>query len=964
MYKKYIKYTLFSLLVIIFSFKVVFAQTSIIEGLVQDAKTHEALPGVNVFLKGTYFGASTDAEGRYLITNVPEGKFILEAQYIGYKNEKFEIEIKAGKRIRHNILLKYNIIEGDEITVTAQAEGQIAAINQQLSSKAIVNVVSSARIQEIPDDNAAESVGRLPGVSILRKGGEGNKVVIRGLSPKYNNVMVNGVKMAATDTDDRSVDLSMISPYMLEGIEVIKAVTPDMDADAIGGTVNFQLRKAKPGLNYDLLFQGGYNNLHKSYNNYKAMANIGKRFFNEKFGIFTQIDIENRNRSSNNMGAGYELVSPSLDQVNKPLITGLSLSDIDRIKNRNGATLVLDYKIPDGRIVQNNFYSVSNTQAVSRGQSFGIDLSTHDYTTVDSDRKLSVLINSLDYNQMFKFVNINAMFSHSYSKQNSPDNLSFNFNEVNAFDELARDIPPIELPNYARNDLDNTVFANIFESDDYSKDRELTGKIDFDKTFNLMNSLSAKIKLGGKYVYRDREYDYNASGGFLNYGSGQGARDAILTAYPWMQDEAPLGSSKLPFPLFIDYNYTPNEFLKGKYDTWPSANVDLMHGVINVLKNYGESEAYRHLDLSSTLYDYSGNEYLKAGYLMFDFQYANIVRLIAGARYENMQRKYTAIQGNSTIGRPETHYSHIDTTTDITNEYLLPMVNLKIKPLDWFDIRFSYTNTLSRPDFIKIVPRLNIGRETVSRKDYELNPTKSENYDLYLSFYQNNLGLLTIGGFKKKITDMIFALNGRVILDPEEIGLDPTNKGKKLYTDLNNPFPVDLWGVETSWQTNFVYLPGILRGLVLDINYTHIFSEAKYPRSIVNSEVIFEPPWIIQTVVDTFYTARLIDQPDDIVNVAFGLDYKGFSVRVSMLYQSNIFKGANFWPELRNITDDYLRWDMSLKQKLPVKGLMVFLNIRNISGSIDRNLNMGSGYPTSEQYYGTGADIGLRYRIN
>ena len=87
------------------------------------------------------------------------------------------------------------VIGGEQITVTAQAEGQMAAINQQLSARTITNVVSSARIQELPDANAAESVGKLPGVAILRSGGEGNKVIIRGLSPQYNNIKINGVKM-------------------------------------------------------------------------------------------------------------------------------------------------------------------------------------------------------------------------------------------------------------------------------------------------------------------------------------------------------------------------------------------------------------------------------------------------------------------------------------------------------------------------------------------------------------------------------------------------------------------------------------------------------------------------------------------------------------------------------------------------------------------------------------------------
>ena len=938
--------------------------TSTIKGRVVDAKTSASLPGANIWIVGTSLGTASDIHGKYLISKVPPGTYKLRVTFIGYETMEVSVQVFPNKTITLDFKLENIAVKGETVTITAQAEGQTAAINQQLTSKAIVNVVSSARIQEVPDDNAAESVGRLPGVSVLRSGGEGNKVVIRGLAPKYNTVRIAGVKMASTDYSDRSVDLSMISPYMLEGIEVVKAITPDMDSDALGGSVNFKLKEASEGLKYDILFQGGYNDLKSTYDDYKVVGNISNRFFNNKFGLFAQLDIEKRNRNSNVMGAGYEVISPELGKKNDVNITGLNLNDITRTKNRYGGAFVFDYRIPMGSIVFNNFFSFSDTKAQSRSQSFGISLSTHDYTTNDSQRKLNVIVNSLKYTQNFPLFKIDGEISHSLSEQKTPKNLSFSFIEYNALKNFDRTVPPTELPNYAVNDLDNTVLSDIYQYDANSKDREFTAALNFSKNLNFSKKISSLLKFGGKYSYKDRQYNYDAAGGFLNYGSGQGARDAILNAYPWMKETVPGGSLNLPFPLFIDHDYDQGEFLKGKYPTWPSADIDLMYGVVDVLKDFGDSEAYRHLDMSSTLYDYSGNEYYKAGYLMTDLKYDNTLRLIAGVRYEEVTREYTAIQGNSTIGRPEFSYVHTDTTTRVTNTNWLPMVHIKYKPVEWFDVRFAYTNTLSRPDYSKIIPRLNIGNESVSLKDYKLKPSRSENFDLYFSFHENTLGLFTIGGFKKKIEDMIFALGGRVILDPSELGLSEAEKGKKLYSDVNNQYPVDLWGVEVSWQTHFWYLPSVLKGLVLDANYTHIFSEAKYPRSIVYSEFIMEPPWITQTVVDTFYTARMLFQPDDIANLSFGYDYKGFSGRLSVLFQSNIFSGVNFWPELREVTDDYLRWDLSIKQKLPIDGLQFYLNIRNITRTIDRDLNVGSGYPSSEQFYGRGIDLGVRYRLN
>ncbi len=937
--------------------------TGAIKGTVKDAKTGKPLPGANILIVGTSLGAASDLHGRYHIPSVPPGRYTIRVTFIGYKTVETPVKVQAGQTVVRDFRLQYVTLKGKAVTITAQAEGQAAAINQQLTAKAIVNVVSSARIQEIPDDNAAESVGRLPAVSVLRSGGEGTKVVIRGLAPKYNRIEIDGVKMASTDYGDRSVDLSMISPYMLEGIEVVKAVTPDMDADALGGTVNFKLKTASEGLHYDVVAQGGYNSLKNTYDDYRVVGNVSNRFLGNRLGVFAQFNAERRNRSANEMGGEYELNSPSLDKKNDVFIYGLTLTDVDRVKKRLGGTLVLDYRLPAGSVVLSNFLSHGNSSAQFRGESFGIPLSTHHYNTRDAETQLTVLVNSMKLAKDLPLLHLDLMLAHSFSEHRTPKNLSFTFEELNAIRSFDPRLPPTKLPEYAVNDLDRTVLSDIYRSTGQSSDREYTAALDLSKSLSPWKGISTQLKFGGKYTRKHREYDYDSHGGFLNYGSGQTARDAILNAFPWMKETVPNGSLNLPYPLFIDHDYHPKEFLKGRYPTWPAADIGLMYKIVDILEDLGNTEAYRHLDMSSTLYDYSGNEYYRAGYIMGDLRFANLLRVITGARYEQVTRKYKAVRGNSTIGRPEFKYSHSDTLTQVTNSNWLPMFLIKVMPFPWCDIRFAYTNTLSRPDFTRIIPRMNIGRESVTQKNYELKPSHSENFDLYLSFHENALGLLTVGAFKKNIEDMIFAVNGRVILDPSEYGLPASEKGKRLYTDVNNQYPVRLWGIEASWQTNFWYLPGALRGLVLDVNYTHIYSEVKYPRSIVYSQFINEPPWIVQTVVDTFYTARMLYQPNNIANLSLGYDYKGFSIRLSLLYQSDIFKAANFWPELRETTDDYLRWDLSVKQKLPWKGLQLYLNVRNLTGTVDRDLVMGSSYPSSEQYYGKGVDVGLRYRV-
>ena len=238
------------------------ATTGIITGVVKDAQTGEPLPGANVSLQGTAIGAATDLDGEYRISRVPAGNYTLIVNFIGYRKETLPVKVLPGETTRLDAELDFEVVKGKAVVVTALLEGQLAAINQQLSSNTIVNIVASDRIQELPDANAAESVGRMPGVAIERNAGEGQKLIIRGMSPKFNAVTINGERIPATggsggaftvegagtvgltftpDTDDRSVDLSVISQDALASIELFKAPTADMDGDAIGGTVRFAI---------------------------------------------------------------------------------------------------------------------------------------------------------------------------------------------------------------------------------------------------------------------------------------------------------------------------------------------------------------------------------------------------------------------------------------------------------------------------------------------------------------------------------------------------------------------------------------------------------------------------------------------------------------------------------------------------------------------------------------------------
>jgi outer membrane cobalamin receptor len=216
------------------------------------------LVGAHVFLMGTALGAASDLDGTYQIPGIPVGEYSAKISYIGYRDRVYKIKISKESN-RLDAQLVPDVVQGEEVVVTAQRRGQNAAINQQITAKTIVNVVSEEKIQELPDANAAEAIGRLPGVSITRNGGEASQVVLRGLSSKFSSITVDGVKVPATDANTRDVDLSMMSQGALAGIELYKTLTPDKDADAIAGAVNMVTKKAPSELLLRADLKGDYN---------------------------------------------------------------------------------------------------------------------------------------------------------------------------------------------------------------------------------------------------------------------------------------------------------------------------------------------------------------------------------------------------------------------------------------------------------------------------------------------------------------------------------------------------------------------------------------------------------------------------------------------------------------------------------------------------------------------------------
>ncbi|RPH97719.1 MAG: TonB-dependent receptor [Calditrichaeota bacterium] len=960
----------FLFLFLLLSSPVLLAVNSTITGRVIDSQTKQPLPGANVYLAGTAIGVASDLEGGFFISNVPPGRFTLVVDYIGYRQERLAIEVtQRNQKINLTFAMKYAAVDLDStVVVTAQAEGQMEAINQQLSARAIVNVVSSDKIREMPDANAAESVGRLPGVTVLREGGEGKKLVIRGLSPKYNTISIEGVRVPPTDTDDRSADLSMIGTYTLDGIEVMKAITADQDADAVGGNVDFKIKEARGDNNkfaFDIVTKGTYNNLKGTYNDYNLLAEVSTRRFDGRLGVLAMVYNEKRNHPSQSMGASYGLLDPSLDKKNQVLTTGLSLSETLRETKRLGGTFVVDYRIPEGKIAFKNVLNQINNHGIGYSDQYNYQGNVRTYGFSDNKSSIDLMTNVLSYRQKLSIFNMEGKLSHSLSKTGYPQNIGFNFLEYSGFGEYNDPfIYPADIPSHAKNNLNSTFLNHCTDDRGESSDRQITAQFDLGMNYALTRQISGLLKVGGKFRQSEREKDWEAWGGYLWVGGAKKIRQALLEAFP---DRLPYpsGDSQFYFPHFIDDSYDTENFLEGRYELAHVMDAEFMNDVMAIVRQHPyttTADAYYHGDIGSTTGDYSGRERLSAGYIMTDLNIGSMFKLIPGVRFEELVKTYTASQGDSRGRTADIDYPHEMVTATTIDRHWLPMVHARLKPVDWFDIRFAYTQTLARPNFNLLTPFYNISQNNVAYNNYKLKPERAESFDLYCSFHHNYVGLFTIGFFKKEITDLIYSTK-EILYAPSIYDLPNDVRNYHMGITKNNQYATKVNGIEVDWQTNFWFLPGLLKGLVVSANFTYNEAETKYPLTELNQWLDTETWQWQYAYVDTFYTARLINSPTYLMNFTLGYDYKDFSVRGTMQYRSDIYTYHDFWPELRGVSDDFLQYGLTMTQDLPWYGVQLVFDMRNITSASEVYLNKGNRFPTNESFYGMTADFGVRIRL-
>ncbi|MCK4448146.1 MAG: TonB-dependent receptor [Candidatus Marinimicrobia bacterium] len=975
----------------------------IIKGRVFDKITYNALPCANVMIKGTSIGAAADLNGSYSIPNAPTGKQTIVVSYIGYVSMSVVVTVPEYGTVQQNFGLQAVAIRGKEVIVTAQAQGQMQAINQQLASNKITNIVSEARIQELPDFNAAQAIGRLPGVSTLESSGEANKVVIRGLAPQYNTVSIEGVKLASTGSaqmgvsalgntsgsisNDRSVDLTMVSPYMIKSISVYKSLTPDMNANTIGGAVNMELREAPSRLHYDLLWQSGYTAKTGNYGNYRTVASVSQRFFQDKLGVYILGNVERYDRDADNMSASYKTNSSIIDTTTgyRPVsVTRVPLNRHIETRRRYGGNLILDYKLPSGSIKSVNMF----TRLSSDYQDYRTVLNYFDkllnFTYREGVHETDQIVNAVDLKYDFKWMQSDLKFAMTSSKNNLPESpfVQLKTGQATTGTVTQNTIPDSLKKLWAYPGADQVYLDNLNLFSSMYKEKNRTFSSNFKFPYRLGSSLSGYLKIGGEYRHQKNSNDQKTPyAGMQATGSFNGAMvndvadrfnvELDPTTSKFAASGFTTGDSKLtraflddqfgsiywacdPTLLTAMAKYLANSpQWRGKATGGPDVTGGWYNGMFQTLAN-----SYEYFE-----------DYI-ATYLMSEISFRNLM-VVGGARYENTASKYTAYNMYD-MRNPDAQ----DCDTVVTrpkNEYWLPMVQAKYSPFNWFDIRYAYTQTLARPDYHQLSPKINYDnpRKNIRAGNPDLKPARAYNHDLTLAFHGNKLGLLTVGGFYKTIKEFTYYTTYKLhkiavlediktINDFSIMGVKPED-GAMLYTYINSPHPAYVKGLEFDFQTRLWYLPYGLDGVVLGINYTMIESEATYPLRDEVTDYSTRPP--VTTTYDSTRAGRLIYQPNDLLNAYIGYEFKGFSARVSFLFQGNSVSYVGAFPEQDGYTKDYFRIDASARQTLPFWGMEIYLDVSNLNNEKNSAAQTSIDGFTSVKHYGLTANLGIRFRL-
>lgn len=762
--------------------------SSTITGRVVDDVDGLPLPGVNISIKGTSKGTVTGQDGRYRLDNISGTSTVVEASYIGYVKGKYPVTLSPGKAVRQDIRMKPGVVISEEITVVGEIlKGQAKALNQQKNDVNVTNVVASDRIGKFPDSNIGDALKRIPGISVFNDQGEARFGHIRGTEPRFNSVTINGERIPSAEAENRTIQLDLIPADMIQTIEVTKALTPDMDADAIGGSINL-VTKIPTEERISLSAGGGLNLLDGTGGGrYQFGGTYGNRFADDKLGVLLSFSYDDNDFGSDNIEAEWDAGEDGIEGLKEFQVRKY---DVQRI--RRSFSGALDYRFNENHVLKfNGIYNWRDdfeNRFRTKYKDLDEDLATVERQTkggTEKDARLEdqrMMSFTLGGEHDFGKLDVDWQAAYSKASEDRPNERYITFRAKKQ--PFTVDINDPENPSVTI--LDPDVSGGISDSDKWQL-KELTEEHqyteDIDKNFGLNFRYDVtdelELKFGGKIRDKKKKRDDD----FYEYEpvDEDAFRDEVFANLKDETKDKFLPGDKYKAGVFVS-----NEFL---------GNLDLDSGDFD--KELVKEELAGNFD---------AKEQIKAVYAMATWDITDKTTLLGGARLEHTRNEYDAFK----YFADEDSLAAVNgSPSDYTN--VLPYIHLRYKVNDMTNIKLAYTHSLARPNYFDLAPYQEIVAEDEEIKigNPDLEPTLSKNIDLMIEHYLSDVGILSAGVFYKSINDFIITKKEDVDYSGDTFEqFQPVNAGDGT-----------LMGVETAAQFQLPFIPGL--GLYLNYTYTH-----------------------------------------------------------------------------------------------------------------------------------------------
>ena len=830
-----------------------------IKGRILDT-SNQTLPGATIYIDSLHTGVVSDINGFYTLTNIAPGTYKVKVSYVGYSPVEMTITVPEGKTVESDVMLNDGV-KLREVVVGGAFNGQRRALSSQKNAMGIVNVVSADQVGKFPDSNIGDALKRISGINVQYDQGEARFGQVRGTSADLSSVTINGNRIPSAEGDTRNVQLDLIPADMVQTIEVNKVVTADMDADAIGGSINLVTKNTPNKRMFNATAGSGYNAVSK-----KAQLNLGltygDRFFNDKLGLMFSGSYQNAPGGSDNAEFEYDVDDGSV------VMKEAQMRQYYVTRERQSYSLALDYEFnPDHKISFKGIYNRRNDwenryrvvykdldesdpseQSIELQTKGGADdtrnarlerQQTMDFT-LDGEHNLGGRL-LMDWAASFSRASEdrpNERYFGLKMDNNTGENLINTFHGIGGrapYSTIA--IPGLDNEGWELDELTNSN-QSIYEN-------EWKFRLNFE--LPLMKGLYGNtLRFGGKYTNKEKDRETT----MYKY-DGEDVNDNPIfnDGGAWREH----GSSQIRKGFMVGDNYPEGtHFVSKKY-----------LGSINFNSMQGEP------DYEEMSGNYHAKEEITSAYLRFDQKLGQKLDLMLGLRMEHTALNYRGL--NWVVDEDENE--SLESTGNRKNSYTnwLPSVLLKYDVNDDLKLRASFTETLSRPKYSALIPSVNYNRadEEATIGNPNLKPTTSYNFDLSAEYYFKSVGLVSVGLFYKSINN--------VIVDEVWKGMDSQLPITGTYDyEISKPinaYDADLFGVEVAYQRDFGFITPALKCLGFYGNYTYTANKTKNHH--------FE-----HRVLEDGEDIDMIGSPEHTANASLFFEKWGFNLRLSYNFAS------------------------------------------------------------------------------